>query len=289
MTKKPLSQNCILPNTAAKEDIKQAPLATASSTPALQVSELAFAYDKGREIFHDVSFSLQAGEILQILGANGSGKSTLMNCLAHQLKPQRGQILVEGDELSTLPRDELARRIAYVPQMQNNACSFLVRDYVTMGRAPYLKLLSMPSQDDYALADQAMERLNITHLADKSLQQISGGERQQAQIARALVQQSRIILFDEPTNHLDYGNQHRMLMLISSLAAEGYAVITTTHMPDSPLLTGGKVGIFQGGEFRFGEAEELITSESLEALYHIEAEVVYLEPLGRKVCYCRTG
>ena len=103
------------------------------------------------------------------------------------------------------------------------------------------------------------------------------------------MQQSRIILFDEPTNHLDYGNQHRMLMLISSLAAEGYAVITTTHMPDSPLLTGGKVGIFQGGEFRFGEAEELITSESLEALYHIEAEVVYLEPLGRKVCYCRTG
>ena len=260
-----------------------------TAAPILQVSRLAFAYDHRRDIFSDVNFSLQRGEIMQILGANGSGKSTLMNCLAHQLKPQQGQILVEGNELGTLPREELARRIAYVPQMQNNACSFLVRDYVTMGRAPYLKLLSMPSQDDYALADQAMERLNITHLADKSLQQISGGERQQAQIARALVQQSRIILFDEPTNHLDYGNQHRMLMLIHSLADQGYTVITTTHIPDSPLLTGGKVGIFHNGAFRFGAADELITSEALQELYHIQAEVLYLEPLGRKVCFCRAG
>ena len=112
MTQKPLLQNYILPNAAAKEAIKQTPLATASSIPALQVSNLAFAYDKGRKIFSDVSFSLQRGEIMQILGANGSGKSTLMNCLAHQLKPQQGQILVEGDELGALPREELARRIA---------------------------------------------------------------------------------------------------------------------------------------------------------------------------------
>lgn len=289
MTQKPLLQNYILPNAAAKEAIKQTPLATASSIPALQVSNLAFAYDKGRKIFSDVSFSLQRGEIMQILGANGSGKSTLMNCLAHQLKPQQGQILVEGDELGALPREELARRIAYVPQLQNNSCAFTVRDYVTMGRAPYLKLLAMPGAADYALADQAMEQLRITHLAHQPLSRISGGERQQAQIARALVQQSRIILFDEPTNHLDYGNQHRMLMLIHSLAEQGYTVITTTHIPDSPLLTGGKVGIFHNGAFRFGAADELITSEALQELYHIQAEVLYLEPLGRKVCFCRAG
>lgn len=288
MTQAPMLQNSILEGSSRPRALEEPSAANAAMpTPALQVSQLAFAYDKGRQIFHDVSFSLQPGEIMQILGANGSGKSTLMNCLAHQLKPQQGQILVEGDEISTLPREELARRIAYVPQLQNNTCSFLVRDYVTMGRAPYLKMLAMPGKEEYELADQALERLNITHLADKPLQQISGGERQQAQIARALVQQSRIILFDEPTNHLDYGNQHRMLMLINSLAAEGYAVITTTHIPDSPLLTGGKVGIFQSGEFRFGAAEELITSEALAEIYHIQAEVLYLEPLGRKVCFCR--
>lgn len=257
--------------------------------PALRVEGLSFAYENGRQIFHDVSFRLYPGEILQILGANGCGKSTLMNCLARQLKPQQGRVLLQGDELESLPREELARRLAYVPQLQNNSCSFLVRDYITMGRAPYLKLLSMPGAEDYELADQVMEQLHITHLAEKRLQQISGGERQQAQIARALVQQSRIILFDEPTNHLDYGNQHRIIMLISALAAQGYAVITTTHIPDSPLLTGGKVGMFCDGGFHFGEAEELVTSEALRRIYHINVDVLYIEALGRKACFCHSA
>ena len=254
---------------------------------ALEVKGLAFAYEKGSDIFHDVSFTLHRGEVLQLLGANGSGKSTLMNCLVGLLHPRQGSIRVLGDEEEQLSREELARRIAYVPQLQNSTCRFTVRDYVVMGRAPYLGLLHSPGPEDYARADQALWRMSIAHLADQRLQELSGGERQLAQIARALVQQSPVLLFDEPTNHLDYGNQHRMLLLLHSLAKEGYAVMASTHMPDAPLLTGGQVGLFTSQGFCCGPAEELICRQRLKDLYHIDVDVLYINELGRKACFCR--
>ena len=203
-------------------------------TPALDVEDLAFAYEKGGDIFHDVSFTLRRGEVMQLLGANGSGKPTLMNCLVRQLRPRQGRMRVLCDAAESLSREELARRVDYVPQLQNSTCRFTVRDYVVMGRAPYLGLLHSPGPADYAQADHALERMNIAHLADQRLQEFSGGERQLAQGARALVQQSPVLLFDEPTNHLDYGNQHRLLLLLHSLAEEGYAVMASTHMPGLP-------------------------------------------------------
>ncbi len=253
---------------------------------SVSVEALSFSYSKSSELFSDVTFQLQPGDMLQILGANGSGKSTLMNCIVRQLHPTSGVVRIQGDDISNLTRMELARRVAYVPQIQNNTCSFEVRDYVVMGRAPHLKTLSAPSHVDYEIVDETLELLNIAHLADKHFQQISGGERQQVQIARALVQKSQIILFDEPTNHLDYGNQYRVLSLMVKMVSAGYTVISTTHQPDSPLLTGGYLGMLCDGKFEFGKTDELLTSKSLRRLYNIDAEIIHVDEIGRDACLC---
>ncbi len=226
---------------------------------------------------------------MQILGANGSGKSTLMNCLVNQAKPCRGQVWLAGKKTEELERNQMARLLAYVPQLQNSQCAFRSLDYVVMGRTPYLSALRSPSAADYALADETMERLNLSRLREKRLDQLSGGERQQVQIARALVQEGKIILLDEPANHLDYGVQHRIWELLAFLAEQGRTVIATTHMPDSPLLTGGKVGVFAGGAFLFGTAEELIDGEMLQKIYQVKAKTLWIEPIGRKACFCLPG
>ncbi|MCR4962955.1 MAG: ABC transporter ATP-binding protein [Firmicutes bacterium] len=255
-------------------------------SPALSVENLSFAYEKGNYLFKNLHFQLEKGQILQILGANGAGKTTLLNCLARQLHPKSGVIRLFGRDLRQISRLELAQKMAYVPQLSASLCRFKVIDYTVMGRTPHLKALASPGEADYGLARRYLADLRLSHLAEKTMDQLSGGERQQVQIARALTQQSPLILLDEPANHLDYGNQHRILGLMTSLAAQGYTLIATTHMPDAPLLTGGFVGIFAGGQFLFGPSSEMLTGQTLEKIYGIQGKVLDIPEIGRKACFC---
>ncbi len=259
------------------------------NTPAIEVKGLRFCYEKNIPVFDDVSFSLDRGEILQILGANGSGKTTLMNCLVHQSKSYEGTVRMNGRDPETLDLNERARYVAYVPQIQTAACAFRVLDYVVMGRSPHIGLLASPKEADYEMAERIIRELRLTALRDKRLDQLSGGELQQVRIARALTQESDILLLDEPTNHLDYGVQHRIWDLVVYLAGRGKTIISTTHIPDSPLMTGGKAGIFLDGKFIFGDAEELITGEMLHRIYHVNAKVIWIDDIDRKACFCVGG
>ncbi len=255
---------------------------------ALRAEHLSYSYGDGADIFRDLNFTLREGEIFSILGPNGSGKSTLLNCLANLLQPRQGRVLLYHTPLRELSAVEIAKRISYVPQIHHPAYSYLVRDYVVMGRAPYLDLLQVPDESDYDLADQILEEMRLGSLADKDYGRLSGGERQQVQIARALVQQSRIMLLDEPTNHLDYGNQQRILELLAKLARQGYAIVMTTHMPDHPLLLGGKVGLMMKDAFLVGDAEKMIEQKTLRELYQIDLDLVYVAEIGRKACFNRS-
>ncbi len=257
-----------------------------NKSPVLSVENLSFAYEKGQYLFKNLHFHLEKGQILQILGANGAGKTTLLNCIAGQLHANQGTIRLFGQDLSQISRLELARCMAYVPQLPLSACRFKVIDYTVMGRTPHLKALASPGEEDYRLAQNYLADLHLSHLAEKTMDQLSGGERQQVQIARALTQQSPLILLDEPANHLDYGNQHRILGLMTDLAAQGYTLIATTHMPDAPLLTGGMVGIFAGGEFLFGPSAQMLTGPTLESMYGIQGKVLEIAEIGRKACFC---
>ena len=252
----------------------------------LEVRDLSFSYrGSGRQIFRDVNLSLAAGEVLTILGPNGAGKSTLLNCLANLLTPNSGKIFLDGCPLSRMRLRDVARIIGFVPQNHNAMYAYTVRDFVVMGRAPHLGMFRRPSAADYALADSVMGELNILHYADRPYTRISGGERQQALIARALVQEPKILMFDEPTNHLDFGNQLRTVNKIGELTKKGYAVVMTTHMPDHAMCFGGLTAILnRRGEFLCGSADEVITEENLRDIYQTDIRIVYVPEAGYRIC-----
>jgi iron complex transport system ATP-binding protein len=254
-------------------------------TPMFEAEEVSFSYTSGCPILKDISFSLFAGDILTLLGPNGSGKSTLLDCLCGLMPIERGKISINGENSSSFSRAELARNVGYVPQLHMPIFDFPVRDYVVMGRAPYLGLLKTPGKREYKITDTVLASLNISHLADKLYSKISGGERQQVQIARVLVQEPRIILLDEPTNHLDYGNQIKILRLVAGLSEKGITIILTTHMPDHPILLDGLVGILDGkGGMTMGRVGDIVSERALREMYRVDLRLVYIEELRRSAC-----
>ncbi|KIR02256.1 hypothetical protein P261_01071 [Lachnospiraceae bacterium TWA4] len=178
----------------------------------LQVKDLEFSYIKGQTpVFQNVNLELNKGEILAILGPNGAGKSTLLNCLANLLSPDKGDIYLNNQKIQDMNLRDVAKIMGYVPQTHNPTYAYTVREFVVMGRAPYLGMFQKPSKEDYELTDRVINEMDITDFANKPYTNISGGQRQQASIARAIVQEPQIIMFDEPANHLDYGNQLRII------------------------------------------------------------------------------
>ena len=255
----------------------------------LDVQNLSYKYYNSDLIFHDVSFSLDAGEVMCILGTNGAGKSTLLNCVAGLFKPAGGSIFLNGSPMAGMSMRDIARVIGYVPQIHTPAYAYTVREFTVMGRTPYIGTFAKPSKEDYALADAALARLGIDGLAEKNYTEISGGERQQVTIARVLTQDPKLILLDEPTAHLDYGNQYRIVQMVRQLSEEGYALIMTTHNPEHAILLGGKVAILdRNGVLGVGPAREMLTSEMLTDLYGLPIKTVYDEDAGRNICVVLT-
>lgn len=255
----------------------------------LEVKNLQFRYGKGRDIFSDVSFTLEKGDILSILGANGAGKSTLLNCIAGLFRPAGGQILLDERSTAQMSRNEIAKHIGYVPQMHSPSFSFSVLEFTVMGRAPYIGAFSKPSKEDYEIAENSLERMGVIHLKDKVFTEMSGGEQQMVMLARVLTQEPQIIMFDEPTNHLDFGNQYKTIDMIGHLAAEEYTVIVTTHNPDHAIRLGGFAAVLdRNGRLLTGSAQESLTSEVLSKLYGIDIAVEYNKIAGRDLCFVKS-
>ena len=251
----------------------------------LQVKDLSFKYTNSRTIFHDVNFSMDKGEVLSILGTNGAGKSTLLNCIANLYRPAGGDILLNGKSMKSMTMKEVARVIGYVPQIHTPAYAYTVREFTVMGRTPYIGTFAKPSAEDYRIADEALYRMGISHLANKAYTEISGGERQQVTIARALTQQPQIILLDEPTAHLDYGNQYRVVQMIKELADEGYSLIMTTHNPEHAVILNGKVAILnREGVLGVGQAADTLNGETLSKLYGLNIKTVFDQDAQRNIC-----
>ena len=254
--------------------------------PLLRVENLSFGYDRNASILNHINLCLETGEIYTILGSNGAGKSTLLACLERHLKPCEGIIYVEGKNIAAMNTTVLAKKIGVVAQTQSLAFDFKVRDYIVLGRAPHISMLQVPGKSEYEIVDHTMEQMRIKNLADKSILQISGGERQQAQIARVLVQNPKLILMDEPTNHLDYGNQIKVLKMIVDLARnKGIAIILTTHNPDHAILLGGKSGILDyDGKLITGDTSEIVTQANLRRIYQTDLRMAYVPEVQRMAC-----
>jgi iron complex transport system ATP-binding protein len=251
----------------------------------LDVQKAGFRYDSRQMIFSDISFGLAEQEVLCILGPNGIGKSTLIRCLANLNPLNAGSIRLRGRDILSLDRRDVAKIVGYVPQAHEIVFPFPVREFVLMGRAPHLSLFASPTGEDYAKADEAIDLVGIRKIADKPVNEISGGEYQLAMIARALAQEPEILLLDEPTSHLDFGNQIRVLEIIDQLAREGLSVIMSSHFPDHAFLSSNNVAIMQHGSFMaYGLAEEVVTEENLKQTYGVDVSITYSHDVERHVC-----
>ena len=164
----------------------------------LAVDRLAFGFP-GRTIGRDVSFSLDAGEVVGLLGPNGGGKTTLFRTVLGLLTPHGGNIRLGEEPLERLTRQEIARRVGYVPQGHSAYFAYTVREFVLMGRTAHVGVFSTPGKRDREIALRSLESLGIAHLADQPVTEISGGERQLALVARALAQEPQLLVLDEPT------------------------------------------------------------------------------------------
>jgi iron complex transport system ATP-binding protein len=253
----------------------------------LKVREAAFHYDETKiSGFKNIDFSVEDGEVLSILGPNGCGKTTLLKCLNSLIRLQNGNIIVNGRDISRLPRSEIAKSIGYVPQLHQPIFPFSVLDAVLVGRVSHLGLLASPGKQDIHIAEESLEAMGIFHLKNKPYTQISGGERQLVIFARVLAQKPSLLLLDEPTSHLDFGNQIRLLRIVQGLSSTGLPIIMTSHFPDHAFLVSSKVALMQKGEFiEMGKPEGVMTDINLEKLYNIKVKVINLDSgINRRIC-----
>lgn len=239
------------------------------STPNLCASNIHHAY-RSRKVLHGANLQLAPGQVVSLLGANGAGKSTLLRIVLGLLRPQSGEVRLGDRALSDYPRRELARHLAYVPQVHATPFPYSVRQVVLMGRLPATGMFGAAGREDQRIAEQAMVRLGITALAERPYTEISGGERQLALIARALTQGSRLLILDEPASGLDYGNQIALLELLRRLADDGYGILKTTHHPDHVLASSDRVAILKDGAIiADGKPAEVMSASLLSELYGV--------------------
>jgi ABC-type cobalamin/Fe3+-siderophores transport system ATPase subunit len=238
----------------------------------------------GKPVVDDVSFALESGEVVCLLGANGSGKTTLFKAILGLLRLTGGRVLVDGVDTASWPQRRLARTLAYVPQAHTPPFPFAVRDVVLMARTAHLGIFGAPSRRDTAIAEDALETLGVSHLAHARYTEISGGERQLVLIARALAQQAEFLVMDEPTSNLDFGNQVRVLRRVKELAGRKLGLLMTTHFPDHAFLCASRVAVLKTGKLlAMGAPEEVLTQHSLENAYGVSVRIVEVEA-GRRVC-----
>ena len=241
---------------------------------SIAARRLAFGFPS-RVVGRDLDLALEAGEVLCVLGPNGAGKTTLFRTLLGLLPPLDGSVLIDGDDLSAMPREAIARAVAYVPQSSAMAFDFMLEEIVVMGRSAHLGPFAAPRRGDFEMAHAALDRLGISALADRPFGEVSGGERQLALIARALATEARAIVMDEPTANLDFGNQARVLGEIERLRGAGISILICSHDPDHAFQIADRVLLLEDGRvLDQGEARAVLTLHNLSRLYRVPAEVI---------------
>ena len=260
----------------------------------LQAHDVSFAYRRRRveqQVLHDVSFQVDRGTIVGLLGPNGSGKTTLLRISAGMLRPDSGQVLLDGAAVSAMPRIALARRVALVPQETHTTFDFSVLDMVLMGRYPHLGPFELERPADLDLAREALRATGTEALEARPFNTLSGGEKQRVVIAAALAQTSELLLLDEPTTALDVGYQFEIAALLKRLNRDHATtlVVSTHDLNLAAALCEQVVLLKSGSVIAHGPTAETLTAENIRRLYDVEADVQFharaghltVVPLGR--------
>jgi iron complex transport system ATP-binding protein len=248
----------------------------------LSMTDLKFGYTENRSVLNALSMQVEAGTITAILGPNGAGKTTLLHTILGLLKPQSGEIFLNDTTIESFSHRQLSKLIGLVPQAETIPFNFSVFEYVLLGRTPHMGIFNMPSKQDFRLVNQVLETLNLMPLKNRPMPELSGGERQMALVARALVQQPSVLLLDEPTSHLDLSNTGAILRVLKDLVKNGVTVVFTTHDPQAAIYSADHLILMQQGRvLAAGALDEIMTSEKLSQTYG--TKVLVEEVNNRKV------
>lgn len=254
----------------------------------LAVRHASLGYSR-HPVLRDVSFTLSQGTICCLLGANGCGKTTLMRSILGVIPLLKGEILLDSLSVQTLSHRQRAQAIAWVPQAHDGIFAFSVLDMVLMGLAPTIGAFSVPGKQERLKATEQLEKLGILHLAARRWNTLSGGERQLALIARALVQQPRLLLLDEPASSLDFGHQIQLLDTLAQLKNNGMTMLMSTHHPlHANAIADSIIQVEPDGRVTQGLPTEQLTTKKLAALYRVSADQIHhhLSALSTKEKSC---
>ena len=236
----------------------------------IDVKNLSFRYQrKGKLVLDKLNFSCEKGTVNVLIGLNGSGKTTLIKTIAGLLENYQGDIFIGSENLKELSIKERAKRMAYVSQRSNAVDDFPVLDYLLFGTVNKMNFYQSPKEEDKKRVLDCAEAFGITHLLDKKLGEISGGERQIVSICGAIVQDTDLIILDEPTSALDIKNQHAVLSIIKKIAKEQRKTfILSSHNPNHALYLNSNVVLLKDGKFlKEGKASEIVTTGILKNIY----------------------
>ena len=250
----------------------------------IEAHDVCLNYDR-KIVVSELTFQLRPGEMVGLIGPNGCGKSTVIRALSHIIVPYSGKIFLDGQDVSRLPKRELARLLAVVPQMPLLPSAFTAFEIVLMGRNPHLGPFQYEKQKDLAIAWQAMEKTGTQPLAEQRVGELSGGEIQSLLIARALAQETKAILLDEPTANLDIGRQAEVLDLIKALCREdNLVVLAALHDLNMAAQYCDRLILINNGRiYAEGAPAEVITADNIAAVYGAES-CVYAHPANGLPC-----
>jgi iron complex transport system ATP-binding protein len=242
-----------------------------------------------RRVLEDIHFDVKPGEVVGLVGPNGSGKTTLLRVATRVLAPNAGEVQFGGKPVSDYSRAELARALATVPQDTSLPYPFSALEVVLMGRAPHQPLLGLDSAADLACARRAMERIDIAELADRSIQKLSGGERQLVMFARALAQEPQVLLLDEPTSFLDLRHRIDLLAAVRERVNDGGSALVVSHDLGLAARVCDRLVLLANGKIAAqGPPAEVLNPEVLESAFGIEADIV-VAPDGSPLVVPRLG
>lgn len=249
----------------------------------LRIQNLTCGYGHTQTVC-GINMEFDKGEVICLLGPNGVGKTTFFKSLLGFIKILEGEIFIDGKSLKKLSKKEKAIEIAYVPQAHQTPFNFNVFDVIMMGRTIHFKK-NYPEEQDRLIVNRIIDELGMESLKDKSYLQISGGEQQLVLIARALAQESDIIILDEPTSNLDFGNQAKIMNLIRKLKKQNKLIIMTTHSPNQVFECATRVVVFKSGQvYAVGNPDEIINDDFLFDIYDVKGKVYALDGKRSKVC-----